>query len=75
MKFLITYSTLYHIYYQISNSTLSLKLYKHIRIISRLRARTLFLSLLKKKKEGGKKRRKDQYLTYKFSITVSVRSL
>lgn len=54
MKFLITYSTLYHIYYQISNSTLSLKLYKHIRIISRLHARALSLAL-KEKKKGEKK--------------------
>jgi len=44
MKFLITYSILYHIYYQISSSTLSLKFYKHIRIISRFRVRAFFRS-------------------------------
>jgi len=78
MKFLITYSILYHIYYQISSSIFSKTLQTHSNNLSLSRVLSFSFSLsrsLKEKKKFEGKKRKDQYLTYKFLITVSARSL
>lgn len=51
------------------NSTLSLKFYKHIRVLNVSLALSPLLSISPSRKKKEKK--EDQYLTYKFSITVS----